>query len=242
MIRFRLTPHVNMKTRSQDVYAWYVNSGVSAPVCSITSVMYKLQKNCIVYEIISLCKFRSKHFCFHKYLVSYARDTSKTACCSSWEVSITVWTRSKLKCIELRSKDTANIQPYPLHVGTKLTPTLSIKQFLHFICLHLYVKFSKLRGKGEKIKVSLRLIKYHVMKTYGRAEVDFHAFLTLKLNGGEWSTSRPRCFIPEERGCSTHWAAVGYVGPREEENYTALLKWNLLLAESLYWLGYPGPI
>jgi hypothetical protein len=32
--------------------------------------------------------------------------------------------------------------------------------------------------------------KYHVMKTCGEVEVYPHAFLTLALDGGEWSASR----------------------------------------------------
>jgi len=36
------------------------------------------------------------------------------------------------------------------------------------------------------------------MKTYGGVEVQLHAFLTAMLDGGEWSASRPRPFIPGE--------------------------------------------
>jgi len=42
-----------------------------------------------------------------------------------------------------------------------------------------------------KVKLPLCLTTYHVMKTYGRMEVQFHAFLTSVLDGGEWSISRP---------------------------------------------------
>jgi hypothetical protein len=36
------------------------------------------------------------------------------------------------------------------------------------------------------------------METYGRAEVEFNAFLTLELNGGEWSTSAPDALSPRK--------------------------------------------
>jgi hypothetical protein len=45
-------------------------------------------------------------------------------------------------------------------------------------------------------------------------------FLTLALDGSEWSTSRPACFTPRERAPGTHgiegW--VGLVGGGEEKN------------------------
>jgi len=37
--------------------------------------------------------------------------------------------------------------------------------------------------------------------------------LTTALDGGEWSDSRPGCFIPRERAAGTHWIG-GWVGPR----------------------------
>jgi hypothetical protein len=51
------------------------------------------------------------------------------------------------------------------------------------------------------------------MKARGRVEVQLHAFLTLTLDGGEWSASRPDRFNAEERNVSTHWIG-GWVGPR----------------------------
>jgi hypothetical protein len=47
-----------------------------------------------------------------------------------------------------------------------------------------------------KVKLSLRLTKHHAMKTYWGVEVYLHAFLTLELNGGEWSASLPGRFTP----------------------------------------------
>jgi len=44
-------------------------------------------------------------------------------------------------------------------------------------------------------------------------EVQFDAFLTSALDGGEWLTSRPGRFTPRERAFGTHWIG-GWVGPR----------------------------
>jgi hypothetical protein len=41
--------------------------------------------------------------------------------------------------------------------------------------------------------------QYHDMKIYGGTEAWVHAFLTLALEGGEWSVSLPGYFTPEER-------------------------------------------
>jgi hypothetical protein len=38
-------------------------------------------------------------------------------------------------------------------------------------------------------------------------------FLTLALDGGEWSVSRPRRFTLEKNATGTHWIG-GWVGPR----------------------------
>jgi hypothetical protein len=43
------------------------------------------------------------------------------------------------------------------------------------------------------------------MKTYGEVGVSIHIFLTWALVGGEWSTSHPGRFTPEERAPGTHW-------------------------------------
>jgi hypothetical protein len=51
------------------------------------------------------------------------------------------------------------------------------------------------------------------MKTYWGVEVEAQAFLTSALDGGEWSTSRPGRFTPEEGAPVTNWVG-GWVGPR----------------------------
>jgi len=50
-----------------------------------------------------------------------------------------------------------------------------------------------------KVKLSLSLTKYHTTKTYRGVEVQLHVFLTLALDGGEWSASRPGHFTLGER-------------------------------------------
>jgi len=46
----------------------------------------------------------------------------------------------------------------------------------------------------------------------GRVVVQFHAFLTWALDGGEWLGSHPCLFTPRERPPGTHWTG-GWVGP-----------------------------
>jgi hypothetical protein len=50
------------------------------------------------------------------------------------------------------------------------------------------------------------------MKARGE-EYSFYSFITLALDGGEWSASYPAAFIPGERTPGTHWAG-GCMGPR----------------------------
>jgi len=42
-------------------------------------------------------------------------------------------------------------------------------------------------GKGKAFPL-------HTMKIYGKAEVQLHSFLTLALDGSEWSASQTSCF------------------------------------------------
>jgi hypothetical protein len=47
--------------------------------------------------------------------------------------------------------------------------------------------------------------------------------LTLALDGGEWSASRPGHFTPRERAPGTHWIG-GWVGPRALLDAVAKIK------------------
>jgi hypothetical protein len=56
------------------------------------------------------------------------------------------------------------------------------------------------------------------MKAYGGVEVYIHVFLTLALDGGEWSASRPGHFTPsthsigdwvDPRGWLVQWYSAG---------------------------------
>jgi hypothetical protein len=51
------------------------------------------------------------------------------------------------------------------------------------------------------------------VKAYWGMEVWLHAFLTLALDGGEWSASRPGRFTPWGNASGTHWIG-GWVGPK----------------------------
>jgi hypothetical protein len=61
--------------------------------------------------------------------------------------------------------------------------------------------------------LSLFLTEHHAIKTYGRAEVYLHAFLTSALDVGERSASRSGLFTPRERPPDTHWIG-GTLDPR----------------------------
>jgi len=54
------------------------------------------------------------------------------------------------------------------------------------------------------VKLSLCLTKHHAIKTYWEVDVQCHAFLTLELEVGEWSTSRPGRFAPGESAPGIH--------------------------------------
>jgi hypothetical protein len=78
------------------------------------------------------------------------------------------------------------------------------------------------------------------MKTYGVVEVQLHSFLTLALDGGEWSASRPCRFTYGER------APAGWVGPRASLDAVAKRQihhpWRESnpghAARNLYWLNF----
>jgi hypothetical protein len=83
---------------------------------------------------------------------------------------------------------------------------------------HNVLKCSKV-----KAKMSLCLTTYHTLKSYPvcnqvpchedmGVEVQLHTFLTLALNGSEWSASRPNHFTLGERVPGTHWIR-DWVGP-----------------------------
>jgi hypothetical protein len=50
-------------------------------------------------------------------------------------------------------------------------------------------------------------------------DVYLQAFLTLALDGGEWSASRPGRFTPRERAPGTHWIG-GWVGPQSHSGHS----------------------
>jgi len=74
-------------------------------------------------------------------------------------------------------------------------------------------------NKQSKRKVApvLLFFKLSTMpwRCTGGVEVQLHAFLTLAIDGGEWSASCPSCFTYGERASSIHWIG-GWVGPSTE--------------------------
>jgi len=53
----------------------------------------------------------------------------------------------------------------------------------------------------------------HAMKAYEGVRVQFHTFLTLGLNGGEWLVSCPGFFTPGQTAVpNTHWTGE-WAGP-----------------------------
>jgi hypothetical protein len=59
----------------------------------------------------------------------------------------------------------------------------------------------------------LFLTEHQATKTKWRTGAQLHIFLTVALDEGEWSASRPGRFSPKERAPSTHWIG-SWVGPR----------------------------
>jgi hypothetical protein len=76
----------------------------------------------------------------------------------------------------------------------------------------------------------LNEFKHYAMKVYGGVDAYIHIFLTSALAGGEWSASRPGCFIPWERAPGTHWIGA-WVGPRA--GFDNVEKWKFLTLPGL---------
>jgi hypothetical protein len=91
------------------------------------------------------------------------------------------------------------------------------------------------------------------MKAYVGVDVYSHIFFTSALAGGEWSTSRPYLFTPEERALGTHWIG-GWVDLRIGLDGVGKNKFLTLpglelrplcrpaRSQSLYRLRYPSSI
>jgi hypothetical protein len=55
------------------------------------------------------------------------------------------------------------------------------------------------------------------MKSYREVKVWLHVFLSLALDGGEWSASRLGRFTLKERAPGNHW--IGVDGPRSQSGH-----------------------
>jgi hypothetical protein len=69
------------------------------------------------------------------------------------------------------------------------------------------------------------------MKAYGEWIYSSTHSLTLALDGGEWSASRPGHFTPRESAPGTHWIG-GWVGPRAVLDAVVKIKLPSLRRES----------
>jgi hypothetical protein len=69
--------------------------------------------------------------------------------------------------------------------------------------------------------------------------VGVDVFLTLVLDGGEWSASRPGRFTPREKTAGTHWMR-GWVDPRAGLHDVEKRKFLTLPGLELRRLGYPA--
>jgi hypothetical protein len=72
------------------------------------------------------------------------------------------------------------------------------------------------------------------MKINREVEVYLHTFLTLVLDGGEWSASRHGSFPQSERASGTHWNGRG-IGP--SAGMEAVAKRNIRCP---WWESHPG--
>jgi hypothetical protein len=96
----------------------------------------------------------------------------------------------------------------------------------------------------------VQLIKHYVMKVYVGVNIQIHIFVTLALDGGEWSTPCPCHFNPGERASSTH-CIEGWTSPRadlhdvKKRKFLTLPRLELRTlcrparSQSLYWLRDP---
>jgi hypothetical protein len=69
---------------------------------------------------------------------------------------------------------------------------------------------------NERLLQSLLLIMRHEMKICGGVDAEFHAFISLAIDGGELLASYPGCFTGESAP-STH-SIGGWVGSRVSQD------------------------
>jgi hypothetical protein len=96
--------------------------------------------------------------------------------------------RPVLRLLDTPSYDTFDHNNAHLHRG--------------FFCC--YVVITDLRNLQVKVRMSMCLINYHTLKTYGGVEVKIHVFLTSALDGDEFSPLRRGSFAPVERALCSH--------------------------------------
>jgi hypothetical protein len=81
------------------------------------------------------------------------------------------------------------------------------------------------------------------MKTYRGVEIQLHTFLTLALDGGEWSASHPSHFTPEKRALVPTIKEAGW-NPElvwtwwQREKFLVLARIRTLVIQLIAWSLY----
>jgi hypothetical protein len=122
--------------------------------------------------------------------------------------SIPTWTINKkwhficLKCFILYGKGTTSFKSAVIQInGPFLYPVFTSAESTCVNICHIAVKnftFPVPIVKW-KVKLSMCLIKHHVKKTCREVKMLPHAWLTLAVDGGEWSASCPWLLYPQRK-------------------------------------------
>jgi hypothetical protein len=82
-----------------------------------------------------------------------------------------------------------------------LSAELKVMKILLFMfSIHVYGQ------KDITVCCKVKVHNHHAMKTHEGVKVKLNTFLTLAVDGGEWSASCSSLFIHEERVPNIHWA------------------------------------
>jgi hypothetical protein len=95
-----------------------------------------------------------------------------------------------------------------------LTPSNTyLKDVWNNVCMSEHM-FSYVYITGQRVELSLCLIKHHAIRTYGGKEVQFHTLLISVLDGSESSAPEPGHLTPRDTDSGMHLIGA-YVDPRD---------------------------